>query len=248
LVEVDLGEIDLGNSEFGKGDIQPLVPGDFAPPKSNTEKAEAPEADPAPPEEPADPETDDNQDDNAPTINKPVVKPPKPSPRVPDRPATPVTTPRPVTNPSPAPVTNPTPAPRRPTAVFTRPGGTGTGGNNADTYNNSRGQGTGGTGDQGSPDGRPGGTGTGPRLGYTNLTNKAAIRQMTENGTSFKGKVYLKLEVDENGNVSKVLSNTPSPFDREAKDFAATIARKMKFNAGADGRTAEITLNFNMGE
>jgi hypothetical protein len=158
-------EVNLGNSDIGFGDVQPLAPGDPAPVQEE-------QASPAPqqielPNDDVEKETSDRDDVDAPVVNKPEKK---------TTPSKIVTNTPPVakTKPATQPVVNPTPAPPKPKATMSAPGGTGPGGNNSDTYNNSKNQGiAGGKGDQGKPNGNPnsdnyngnGGTGSGTKSG-----------------------------------------------------------------------------------
>jgi outer membrane biosynthesis protein TonB len=138
-------EVNLGNSDIGFGDVQPLVPGDPAP--AVEEQTAPPQQQVEPANDDVEKETSERDEADAPVVNKPEKK---------STPAkVPVTNP-PVTKtkPSNQTVTNPKPAPPKPKAVYS--GGTGTGGNNSDTYNDSRNQGVaGGKGDQGKPGGNP---------------------------------------------------------------------------------------------
>lgn len=242
LVYVDLGELNLGNKEEGMGDIQPLIPGDFAPEQQQTAPVKSA---PAAPEEAADPLMDDDDNEDAPEIVRQNQRSNSPSRTIADRQVSNTRTNNPPTNNPPA---EPTPAPPRPRAQMTRPNATGPGGNNADDYNNSRSQGNGNRfGDQGDPNGSPTGTGTGPRkLTNSHIVNKGIMNQ---EGTSFKGTVTLNLRVDENGTVTGVNSVSASPASdasAEAKSFARGIANKIKFSPGAADRTATVKLNFNM--
>lgn len=242
LVYVDLGELNLGNKEEGMGDIQPLIPGDFAPEQQQTAPVKSA---PAAPEEAADPLMDDDDNEDAPEIVRQNQRSNSPSRTIADRQVSNTRTNNPPTNNPPA---EPTPAPPRPRAQMTRPNATGPGGNNADDYNNSRSQGNGDRfGDQGDPNGSPTGTGTGPRkLTNSHIVNKGIMNQ---EGTSFKGTVTLNLRVDENGTVTGVASVSASPASdasAEAKSFARGIANKIKFSPGAADRTATVKLNFNM--
>jgi outer membrane biosynthesis protein TonB len=239
LVEINLDNIDLGNETNGFGDIQPLVKGDFAavdggapsPKETATENIKAPV------EEAADPETDDNNNDDAPEVPKPVVRPKNPSRDI--KPATPPTTP--VTNPTPRP--SPAPKPKATFGGYSKPGATGSGGNNADQDRfGSQGNGT-GVGDNGSPYGTPGGTGT--RVTAARPTNLGEIQRLAEqSGTNYRGSVKLVLRIDDDGNVTSIVSNSPSPASREAKAKANEIGYKMKFSKGADGRSVTYTLVF----
>ncbi len=233
-VEVEIEDpINLGNDANGAlGDIQPLIKGDFAPPDATPETTPAPPTN-EPVYEPTPTPVTNDRDNDAVEVPKPKKNPPvrinNPTPRT-------ISTPKP---------TNPTPAPPKPRASMgtPRPGGTGNG-NGANVDNGISRQGNGnGTGDQGNPFGTP--NGKGQRLSNVNLKNSGEIERLTnQSGTNYKGKVTLKLRVDENGSVTSILSNSPSPFNKEAKAFAQTTAYKMKFPTGADGRTATIVLDF----
>jgi len=243
LVYVDLGEMNLGNTDEGKGDIQPLIPGDFAAEKQETAPVKT---DPAPQEEVSDPLTDDDNNDDAPEVVKQTQHPVNPSRNIPDRQVSNV----PATKPSNNPPTEPVRTPPKPRAQMSAPNHNGPGGNNADDYNNSRSQGNGNRfGDQGDPNGSPTGTGTGPKkLTNTHITNKGVINS-NQSGTNYKGRITLSLRVDEDGNVtgvSGVLASPASDASAEAKSFARGIANKIKFPKGAPDRTASIQINFNM--
>src|SRR5215212_8941127 len=129
-------EVNLGNSDQGLGDIPPQIPGEpsqeqqtnYNPPPSVQAQAET------------QPEVAENDDADA----TPVVTSPKPEVKkqvaVENNENKKTST---------ATVVNPTPAPPKPKAVYAGGKSTGSGGNNADTYNNSRNQGiAGGNGDQ----------------------------------------------------------------------------------------------------
>lgn len=191
-------EVNLGNSDIGFGDIEPMVPGDPAPEVAQEEAA--PQQQIEQPVQETEKEVSERDDPETPEINKPatVTKPTKVIPKE----NTPVTTPKPATTT----VANPKPAPpQKPKAVYG--GGTGTGGNNSDTYNNSRNQGiAGGTGNQGKPGGNPnsdnytgnGGTGNGPKVVGGNR------RIITKSNYIFEGdlaaaKIFAKIRVSANG-------------------------------------------------
>ncbi len=225
--------INLGNDANGAlGKIQPLMKGDFSPPQQVDYNVSKPL--PQQYEAPADPATNERQTEDVAEVPKPRVKPPvvgrvMTSNNNPPRQNAPIHT---------------TPAPRPRAAMGTpRPGGTGQG-NGADRDNGFKNQGNGnGNGDAGNPFGTP--NGTGQRLSNANLKNNGEIERLTsQSGTNYKGKVTLKLRVDENGSVTSVLSASPSPYNSEAKSFANQVAYKMKFPSGADGRNATIVLDF----
>jgi hypothetical protein len=239
LENVDLEPINLGNSETGNGDVQPLLKGQPAP----LEEANTPPPPPQPNnesnEEPADPVVDDNNNDDAPAVNKPVNRPKNPSRNLNNN--TPTVNKNPVVNNNPTP--KPTPAPK-PKGLFRSPNGSGGGGNGNET-NNKDGFGKNGTGIQGDPSGVNGGRGT--KLTNANLKNRGQIESLTnQSGTNYKGKVILTLNVDENGNatLSSISTTNASTGSNDAKSFARSIVSTMKFPSGVDNRTARIVLDF----
>lgn len=156
-------EVNLGNSDFGSGTIQPLIPG---PPAASQDEVNVPKTSQASSSDEKDILKDENDAEAPPIVKKEEKKPViKPTPTVSND--------KKVTKPNPVP--NPTPAPPKPKATYK--GGTSntSGGNNADTYNNSRNQGiSNGNGDQGKTNGDPNsdrydgtggkGNGNGPRI------------------------------------------------------------------------------------
>ncbi len=154
-------EVNLGNSDEGLGDIAPQMPGDpsDAAQQEYNPPAAAQPANTAPEEQAI--TGDENEEEDVPAVSntpKPIV-------------TKPVATPLPKslvkTNPTPVnseakPVANkpvasiPAPAPPKPKAVYSGGSSTGSGGNNADTYNGVKNQGiAGGSGDQGKSNGNP---------------------------------------------------------------------------------------------
>ncbi len=144
-------EVNLGNSDEGLGTEAPMIPG---PPAAATEEVNMPpKTQVTAPEEAKEVATDDN-DKEAPDVAVPKpLTPKKESPNIPKKENT--TTVK-TTNPKPQVVENPKPAVKKPVAVYKGGDGSGTGGNNADTWNNTRNQGiAGGKGDQGKPEATP---------------------------------------------------------------------------------------------
>ncbi len=246
LVEVTLDNslADLGTEDLGQGEVQPLRTGDYAP--IANEPTTTPTTEQSSEPEPAnDPITDEVNNDDAPPAVKPTI-PTKKTTTNNTTASTPTTSkPIPTVTTKPA-VAAPTPKPR----AIMRPGATGTGGNNSNTNNDSYSQGGGGGNkDQGTYNGKPGGTGT--KLTNANLSNRNNIERLAEqSGTNYNGKVILKLSVDENGNASlNSASAVPAnAASNDARAFARSLVSKMKFVAGADGRTATITLEFGYGQ
>ena len=166
---------------------------------------------------------------------KPVVKP--------NNTTTPVVSkPKPNTQP----IVNPTPAPPRPKAVYKGGSSTGTGGNNADSYNGVTNQGiAGGHGDQGSAGGNPnsdsykgnpGGGSSGVRI-KSGLKNRKITRfpsfedDFNENAT-----VAVDIKVDVTG---KVIGATVNPkgtttSNANIRAIAVRKAMQLKMNTSDD--------------
>jgi TonB family protein len=238
---VDMGvEVNLGNSDQGLGDIPPQIPGEpsqeqqtnYNPPPSVQAQAET------------QPEVAENNDADAPPIvtsPKPVVK---KQVAVENNENKKVSTQT---------VINPTPAPPKPKAVYAGGKSTGSGGNNADSYNNSRNQGiAGGTGDQGKPNGNPnsdsytgnGGTGT----AGINITSGLQGRRIASSARfqdqyKYGGKVSVDVSVDENGTVTSARVKPGSPF-ADLNSIAVKRAYQLKFNKGDTPQSGTIQIIF----
>ncbi len=244
-IEVNNGgvEVNLGNSDEGLGDIAPLLPGttsneaetNYNPSPSNAAESET------------NPDIAANTDPEATAINtssKPQVK-PKTNNNNTD-----------VKNKPKQDVQNPNPAPPKAKAVYNGGSTNGTGGNNSDSYNNSKNQGVaGGNGDQGKPNGNPnsdsyngnGGTGTGGisivdgDLKNRKITSSARFEDEYKNG----GKVYINVSVDANGNVTSasVRLQGSSPFT-DLQSIAKQRALQLKFNKTDAAQTGTILIVF----
>ena len=194
---VDNGiEVNLGNSDFGSGNVPPMVPGEPAP-EPTPQQAATPAT--TQPQQADNQEEEPDPEDKEPAI-VPKVEKVKP-------------TPKPVTKPpvEKAVVVKETPAPPQPkpkAQMGQYTGGKGTGGNNQNTANNSTSQGDDkfGKGDKGKPNGNinsdnykgNGGSGTG---GVTVVRgNRSVVRatrlagEFTQNAT-----LYIDVKVDESG-------------------------------------------------
>ncbi|MFN4284403.1 MAG: hypothetical protein ACK4E8_00395 [Lacibacter sp.] len=238
-------EVNLGNSDIGFGDIQPLIPGEPAPetqavsvpPRQQTASAE---------QEP-EKELSERDDADAPEVKKPVTtkvvnkKPPTETP--------------PVVNskPSPQTVSNPTPAPPRPKALYG--GGTGTGGNNADEYNNSRNQGiAGGSGDQGKPGGSPTsdnytGSGGSGRGGGPTVTsgNRKIINYYSFTGDLDRATIFANIRVSPEGKGTFVSFAQGSTSRSQA--YANAISqylRNIQFDRSSDESMVVVRFIFNV--
>src|SRR5436190_18845213 len=238
---VDTGvEVNLGNSDQGLGDIPPQIPGEpseeqqtnYNPPPSVHAQAET------------QPEVAENDEADA----TPVVISPKPEVKkqvaVENNENKKTST---------ATVVNPTPAPPKPKAVYAGGKSTGSGGNNADTYNNSRNQGiAGGNGDQGKPNGNPnsdsytgnGGTGS-AGISITNGLQGRRISSAARFQDQYKygGKVAVDITVDENGTVTSARVKPGSPF-ADLNAIAVKRAYQLKFNKGNTIQSGTISILF----
>lgn len=240
-------EVNLGNSDEGLGEEQPLIPG---PPSAAEENNyNPPKTAQTVTEEMKDVETDES-DAAAPE----VAKPPKPtvSPKVTDKPVT-------TKNVKKAePIVNPTPAPPRPKAVYKGGTATGTGGNNADGYNKSTNQGiAGGRGDQGKINGNPdsdsytgnGGSGkSGVSISKGLTGRKFRSLPSFEDDFNEDAKVAVDVRVDQNGNVISATfqQRGSSTSNANYKRIAIEKAKKIKFSANSEAAEQEIgTIIFN---
>lgn len=242
-------EVNLGNSDMGSGTDQPFEPG---PPAPTNQVAYVPPA-PVTAKDDAvkDIETDD-KDEDAPVIKKPtVVK--KDATKVPEKE---VVKTKPVSNPKPE--APPVPPPPKPKALMKGSSGSGTGGNEADSYKKGGSEGiAGGQGDQGRPGGNPdsknytgGGRGnSGVRIA-SGLSGRSLTRvfkyqdEFNENAT-----VAVDVRIDKSGNVLSANYQLRGSTTSESffKEKAVEIVRKSKFNAtpnGPDEQTGTVLVNF----
>jgi hypothetical protein len=250
---VDEGmEVNLGNSDQGLGDIAPMIPG---PPSADEEEVNTPpktqitQADDA-----KEVETNDN-DKEAPdaVVPKPAVK----KPDAKELPKKENVTPVKVSNPKPAIVDNPTPAPPKPKATYKGGTASGTGGNDADSWNNSRNQGiAGGKGDQGKPGGNPdsdsytgnGGSGKSGVSISKGLQGRRISRLPSfQDDFSENAKVAVDIRVDGAGNVTSVSFQPKgsTTSDANMRSIALQKARQIKFSPAGNGEESLGTLIFN---
>ncbi|MEO8710560.1 MAG: TonB family protein [Parafilimonas sp.] len=238
---VDTGvEVNLGNSDMGLGNVPPQIPGEpaeekqtnFNPPPSQAAQAET------------QPDVAENNEKDA-TVIHTAAKPEKKKEIAPvnnkNKKSTVKT------------VTNPTPAPPKPKAVYAGGKSTGSSGNNADSYNNSRNQGiAGGNGDQGKANGNPnsdsytgnGGTGSAGIIISNGLQGrKIASAARFQDQYKYGGKVSVDITVDENGNVTSAKVKPGSPF-ADLNSIAEKRARQLKFNKGNTPQSGTITIVF----
>ena len=238
----ELMEVNLGSSDVGSGNDQPLLPGT---PAEAVEPAYTP---PQPVQQTAtedvkDVDTDDRPDNtDAPEIKRPA----RPNPTAtkinteskPEKVSAPTPTPQPVTQ-----------APPRPRAVMGRTmGGNGNGGNGADTYRPGTGEGTGnGTGDQGVPGGNPNGR------SYSGAPKNFGTRVMSLPAQNFEddfdrnAKIAMEVVVNEAGRVvsatytSRGSTGTATP---QMKEIARRRAFELKFGNAEGGQKGIVVFNF----
>ncbi len=241
-------EVNLGNSDFGLGEDQPMSPERPAPSEARPAYT-PPKASPVAAEPVKDIETDD-KDEDAPEIVKPPVTKPNAT-KAPEK----VIAEKPVTKP--APVTNPTPPAPKPKAVFKGVSGDGKGGNESDSYKKGGNQGVaGGAGDQGKPGGNPdsknyegGGRGTGGVTVSRGLQGRRITGvPLFEDEFNENAKVAMDIKVDENG---KVISATYQPrgsttSDPSMKEIARRKALQVRFNDGDGEAAGTIIFNFRL--
>lgn len=244
-------EVNLGNSDDGSGDVQPLIPG--SPAAAEKEVNTPPKAANIPVQDVKAVETnDDDEEAEDVHVPKPKVSNPK-STNIPTKENT-TTTKAPVTKPQV--VENPKPAPPKPKATYKGGDGTGPGGNNADSWNGSRSEGnTTGAGDRGKINGDPnsknydgfGGSGNGS--GYTiqgNLRGRKIVRQPSfQDEFNENAKVAVDISVDASGAVTGATYQPRGSTTSNAamKDIAIRKARQLKFAAGSEDR-GTIIFNF----
>lgn len=233
-------EVNLGNSDFGSGNVAPQIPNppaqeqqtNYNPPPSQQAHAET------------NPEVAENNERDAPVIHTS----PKPEKKKDITPVNNETKKAAVKT-----VTNPTPAPPKPKAVYAGGKNAGSSGNNADSYNSSRNQGiAGGNGDQGKPNGNPnsdsyngnGGSGS-AGISITNGLQGRRIASSARFQDQYKygGKVSVDITVDENGSVSSAHVKPGSPFP-DLNAIAVKRAYQLKFNKGSTPQTGTIMIVF----
>ncbi|MDD2793701.1 MAG: hypothetical protein PHD73_11025 [Sediminibacterium sp.] len=228
-------EVNLGNSETGSGDIAPEAPGSLAE-QAATHSSPAVQTQP----DPVTPPVNEAPDDVAVNNNsKPVKKT--------------VAT---------APVIKPSPAPPKPKAIFKGGTTSGTGGNQADSYNGVRNQGiAGGTGDQGNPNGNPnsdsytgsaasGSGGSGGVAIRSGLDGRRITRLPSfEDDFNENAKVAVDITVDKAGNVVSAVINPRGTTTTNAgiRNIALRKAKTLKLNSGnTDEQTGTLIFNFKL--
>lgn len=232
-------EVNLGTDDFGSGNDQPLLPGEPAPAQQISYSPPQPIR--AVADNVKDVETDDREENDAPAIRKPIVTKPNAT-RIDDnnktvkQPA--VTTPQPVTQ-----------APPKPRAVLGRTtGGTGNGGNGAETYKPGSGEGVaGGSGDQGRPGGDPNGTNyNGQRKTFgTKVFN--IPNQSFEDDFNQNAKIAVEVIVDDAGKVTSAAvtaRGSTGTATQSMRNTALRLARQLKFGSSDGGQKGVVVFDF----
>lgn len=251
LPDQDLGmEVNLGTSDDGMGDEQPMNP--------NPPAASQPVATPAPPTPSQSEETGNTQElatqneEEAPEVKqpiKPAAKPKEIAKTIETK--TEKSTRKPKTEAPPAP-----PAPQKPKAVFT--GGTSNSansGNSANGSNNSTGEGnTGRPGDRGVLGGDPnasgytGTPGSGRGASDFRLSGRSLVNRPSASWDGNQtGYVAIKIKVDRQGNVTSathtLIGSTIN--NQQAIRIAREAALRIKYNASTDAPEEQFgTIRF----
>jgi len=225
----DLIEINLGNNEDGFGEEQPLIKGERSPSMEATvtPRQSAPQH-----SVPDKVEPDENADDDAAPVEKPVKTVTKPV----------------KTNTPPAPVPKPAPKPQKPKVTYNGPGNGN--GNNATEDKGYRYQGNtpGGKGDAGDPNGNKDSYGdtAGGKTGGPKVTkgNRKIIRYYSFTGDLPKATIFAIIKVNPAG------QGTFVGFDKGStsrnQEYANEITRYLK-NIQFDkaGAESNVTVQFN---
>jgi len=228
-------EINLGSSDMGSGTDQPQLPGDPAPAEQTAYTP--PQAAQAHEEMVKDASTDET-DHAAAAVLKPTASHPDAT-KINTESKTVKTT---NTTPQPAPVV----APPKPRAMMGRTyGGSGNGGNGADTYKPGTGEGTaGGSGDQGRPGGDPNGK------SYTGAPHTFGVREFSIPSQSFEddfnqnAKIAMEVVTNSDGKVVSA-SYTSKGSTGTATSQMIEIARRRAFQLKGIGADMKGTVVFN---
>lgn len=241
-------EVNLGSSDAGSGNDQPYEPG---PPAPREQQQYTPPQPVAAENEPVkDVETDDNED--APAIKRPPVAKPDAA-KITEKE---VVKSKPARKPDP--VSEPAPLPPKPKAVFKGVNGTGTGGNEAETYKKGGSEGiAGGKGDQGRPGGDPnsknyegsGGRGnSGVSISRGLQGRRFSSLPSFEDDFNENAKVAVDIKVDESGKVVSAVYQPRGSTTAAAalKSIAIRKAMSIKMTAGNEESFGTLIFNFRL--
>ncbi len=244
-------EVNLGNSDAGLGEDQPFLPGKPAP--QDQQAYTPPKQVETQQEDVKDPLSND-KDEEAPEIKKPPVTRPEAT-KIADKEEPKKVIPKKVETVSP-----PAPVPQRPKAEFKGVNGTGTGGNEADSYKKGGSEGiAGGKGDQGRPGGNPdsknyegGGRGNNGVISNVRGLGNRKIRSLPSFTDDFneKGKVVVQIKFDQNGNAADVTIVTRGTVANSThREIALRKARQIKISVDPNAPEDQIVtfdMNFNV--
>ena len=239
-------EVNLGSSDIGFGDLQPLAPGDPAPDEDNIQPSSAISQSAS---EESEKEITERDDAEAPVIEKKKTQESR-KPIIPKE--NPVKIPvKPIKQPTTTPSTQTTPKPN-PKAVFK--GSNGSGGNQSDEFNNQRNQGiAGGNGDQGKLNGSAGSdnyTGTGGRgNGGPVVTkgNRSIVKARSFSGDLPKAIIYASIQVDQNGKGSFIkLEKGSTSFDNAYASAIKNYLPGIRFNEASESSTVTVKFVFDV--
>ena len=217
-------EVNLGNSDIGFGDIQPLSPGEPSPDISQETPAQSEESS----SEETVSETSENDDPETQVINKQENK-------NQDKNNT---------------STTQTSTDKKPKTTFG--GVTGTGGNNSDDFNDSRNQGrAGGIGDQGNQNGAPdidnynGSGGNGNGGPFVIKGGRTIVKSSSFKGDLPKATIYAEISVDGNGRgtfVNFSVDPKSTNFDSRYANAIRNYLPGIEFDK--TGKTSTVTVEF----
>jgi hypothetical protein len=228
-------EVNLGNSETGSGDVQPLSPGAPSPEASNnTSTPQSSGSNAANPDK-----TETDNDATAPPV-APATKDNTKNNKIDP-------------NPTKRAVVLPTPPAPKPKAVFKNAGGNGPGGNNSDSYNKSHKQGNdpSGNGDKGKPNGDPnsnsytgtGGNGTGgPSVvrGDRRITHVNSFTGDVEPATIFADVVVSPEGVGTFSAITRGSSSNDNVYKKAITDYL----KKIRFDKANHESTVNVKFIF----
>ena len=224
-------EINLGSSDVGMGTSQPLLPGAPAPEQASSAPARSA---PSTAEAVKDISNEHETSNEAPPVIKPAVSNPN---------ATKVNAEdKVVKNPNPQPA-EPQPQLRRGAQMGQVRGGTGPGGNGADTYRPGTGEGNGNRpGDQGSPGGQPGGRRLSAQI--VSIPPQYFTDDFKESGT-----IALDVVVNENGKLVSAayqVSGSSLPKSSTQYNIALRRVREINFPKYDGGFKQKLTMRFDV--
>ncbi len=243
-------EVNLGSSDEGFGDDQPFEPGSPAP--NSRQSYTPPTPTPAVAEQVKDIETDAS-DEEAPAVTTPKVVSPNATKVAEKEVAVKKVNAKPAE-------TTPAPPVQKPKTQFKGVNGTGTGGNEADSYQKGGNQGiAGGTGDQGRPGGNPdsdnytgGGTGNGSGIGIVGGLGNRRVTNWPKLTDDFNeiGVVNIAVKFDKNGKAveaSVVPRGTTGGINLQ--NIAKRKAMELKLNVDPNSpetQTVTFKMNFKL--